>query len=330
MIIKSFEINKIITSNQNFILLYGNNFGLKDQIKNDILKRKKVTSVYEEKEVIDNTDNFIENLNSKSLFEEERIIIINRISEKIYKIIFEIIEKKFESLTIILDSENLEKKSKLRSLFEKSQDCICIPVYPDNEETLIKIASLNFKNKNISVSSSDLNLIINKCRGDRKILFNELEKIENYTKNGKKIDTESIAKLTNLAENHSISELIDNCLAKNKKKTINILIQNNFNSEDCILITRIFLIKLKKILKLCSEFQENKDLDLTISKAKPPIFWKEKEITKQQILNWTPKKVKEILFKVNDIEFSMKKNYENSINLITDFILNSVSKKTNN
>ncbi len=330
MIIKSFEISKIKTSNQNFILLYGNNFGLKDQIKNNILEGKKVTSVYEEKEVIDNTDNFIENLNSKSLFEEERIIIINRISEKIYKIIFEIIEKKFEGLTIILDSENLEKRSKIRSLFEKSQDCICIPVYPDNEETLIKIASLNFKNKNISLSSSDLNLIINKCRGDRKILFTELEKIENYTKNGKKINSESIAKLTNLAENHSISELIDNCLAKNKKKTINILIQNNFNSEDCILISRIFLIKLKKILKLCSEFQENKNLDLTISKAKPPIFWKEKEITKQQILNWTPKRIKETLFKVNDIEFSMKKNYENSINLITDFILNLVSKKTNN
>ena len=189
---------------------------------------------------------------------------------------------------------------------------------------------MDFKNKNISISSSDLNLIVNKCGGDRNILFAELEKIENYTKNGKKINSESIAKLTNLAENHSMSELIDNCLAKNKKKTINILIQNNFNNEDCILISRIFLIKLKKILKLCLDFQESKNLDLTIAKAKPPIFWKEKEITKQQILNWTPKSVKETLFKVNDIEFSMKKNYENSINLITDFILNLVSKKTNN
>lgn len=330
MIIKSFEISKIKTSNQNFILLYGNNFGLKSEIINNILKEKKVTSVYEEKEVIDNTGNFIENLSSKSLFEDVKIIKINRVSEKIYKIIFEIIEKKFENLTIILDSENLEKRSKLRSLFEKSQDCICIPVYPDSEETLVKIASLDFKNKNISISSSDLNLIVNKCGGDRNILFAELEKIENYTKNGKKINSENIAKLTNLIENHSISELIDNCLAKNKKKTINILIQNNFNSEDCILISRIFLIKLKKILKLCLEFQENKNLDLTITKAKPPIFWKEKEITKQQILNWTPKRVKETLFKVNEIEFSMKKNYENSINLITDFILNLVSKKTNN
>ncbi len=330
MIVKSFEINKIKLTNQNLVLFYGNNFGLKDQIKNFILKERNITSVYDEKEVIDNTSNFIENLSSKSLFDKEKIIIINRVSDKIYKIIFEIIEKEIDDLTIILDSENLEKKSKLRSLFEKSQHCICIPVYPDNNETLAKLASLSLKNKNISISSSNLNLIVNKCKGDRKVLFTELEKIENYAKNGRKINTESILKLTNLIENHSISELIDNCLANNKDKTINILIENNFSSEDCIIITRIFLSKLKRILKLCSEFQQNKNLDLTISMAKPPIFWKEKDITKKQILNWTPKKIREALYKVNDIELLIKKNYDNSVDLITDFILNLVSKKSNN
>jgi DNA polymerase-3 subunit delta len=330
MIVKSFEINKIKLTNQNLILFYGNNFGLKDQIKNSILKEKKITSIYDEKEVVDNISNFIENLSSKSLFEEEKIIIINRVSDKIYKIIHEIVEKGIDDLTIILDSENLEKKSKLRSFFEKSKECICIPVYPDNNETLAKLASQSLKSKNISISSSNLNLVINKCKGDRRVLFKELEKIENYSKNGKKINTESILKLTNLIENHSISELIDNCLANNKNKTINILIENNFNSEDCIIITRIFLTKLKRILKLCSEFQQNKDLDLTISMAKPPIFWKEKDITKKQILNWTPKKIRETLYKVNDIEFLIKKNYDNSVDLITDFILNLVSKKSNN
>ena len=86
-----------------------------------------------------------------------------------------------------------------------------------------------------------------------------------------------------------MSELIDNCLSKNKKKTINILNENNFSNEDCILIIRIFLNKLKKILKLSNEFKKNKNIDLTISSAKPPIFWKDKEITKQQIFVWKPK-----------------------------------------
>ena len=82
---------------------------------------------------------------------------------------------------------------------------------------------------------------MNKCNGDRETLLNELNKIEYFSKNGKKITAENIAKLTNLIENHGISELIDNCLAKNKKKIVNILNENNFNNEDCILITRTFV-----------------------------------------------------------------------------------------
>ena len=115
-----------------------------------------------------------------------------------------------------------------------------------------------------------------------------------------------------------------------KHKTINIILENNFSSEDCIQITRIFLTKLKKILKLSTEYQNNKDLDLTISSAKPPIFWKEKEITKQQILNTNPEKIKKSLFMINNIELLIKKNYDNSIKLVTDFILNELSTKSNN
>ena len=330
MIIKNFEIKKIDLSVNRFILLYGKNEGLKNKIKIELIKGKKVTANYEEKEIIDNKDNFIESIKTKSLFESEKLIIINRATDKVFKILSELIDKLIEDLIIILDADNLEKKSKLRSFFEKDKSCICIPFYPDTDQTLSKIASEYFKTKNILISQSDLNLIINRCNGDRKILFMEIEKVEYYVKNGKKITRESIAKLTNLIENHSISELVDNCLARNKSKTVNILVENNFSNEDCILITRIFLNKLKKILKLSIEYKKNKDLNLTISLAKPPIFWKEKEITKQQILNWSPNKIKKLLYKINNIELSIKRNYDNSINLITDFILDQTSINSNN
>ncbi len=330
MIIKSYETKKIDLKKNQFILLYGKNEGLKNQIKIELLKNKTITSSYEEKEITDNLNNFFENLSSKSFFENEKLIIINRATDKIFKILFEVIDKKIEDLIIIVDADNLEKKSKLRTFFEKNNDCICIPVYLDTEITLSKIALEYLKQKNIPISNSNLNLIITKCNGDRKILFMELEKIEYYAKNGKKITSESISKLTNLIENHSISELVDSCLAKNKHKTISILVENNFSNEDCILITRIFLNKLKKILKLSTEYQNNKDIDLTISSAKPPIFWKEKEITKQQILNSNPEKIKKSLYKINNLELLIKKNYDNSINLITDFIFNQLSTRTNN
>ena len=330
MIFKSYETNKINIDKNSFILLYGKNEGLKNQTKKYILKNKNITSSYEENEIINNSNIFFENINSKSLFENEKIINVKRVTDKIFKIMSEIIEKKSEDLIIILDSDNLEKKSKLRSLFEKSKNLVCIPFYPDSDETLSKLTFQYFERKKISISPSNINLIVNRCKGDRKILLDELEKIENFIKIGKKINSENIAKLTNLIENHTISELIDSCLAKNKTKTKNILIENNFSSEDSVLIVRFLLNKLKRLLILSREFRKNDSLELTISTAKPPIFWKEKEITKQQILYWSPEKIKETLYKINNIELIIKKNYDNSINLISDFIFNLSSKEINN
>uniref|UniRef100_UPI003F866ACC DNA polymerase III subunit delta n=1 Tax=Candidatus Pelagibacter sp. HIMB1715 TaxID=3413369 RepID=UPI003F866ACC len=296
MLIKFFETSKIDIKHNSFILLHGNNEALKDQTKTNLLKKDNISHNYYENEVINNYKNFFESISSKSLFENEKIIIINHVTDKIFQIVSEIIDKKFKNLVVILDANNLEKKSKLRSLFEKSKDLVCVPFYPDTDETLRNLTMVYLKNKNISISSSSVNLILDRCKGDRKILFGELEKITNYLKKGKKINTEAVAKLTNLIENHSISKLIDNCLAKNEKKTVNILVENNFSSDDCIVIIRIFINKLKKILKLSKEFQINNDIDITISTAKPPIFWKEKEITKQQVINWTPNAIKEILY----------------------------------
>jgi len=330
MIIKSYEINKINFDQNNLILFYGKNEGLKNETTNNLIKNKGEITKYEEKEVLENINDFIESILSKSLFESEKIIIIKRVTDKILKIIDEIESKNIADIKIILNADNLEKKSKLRSLFEKDKKYICVPFYPDTDQTLSKLTYNFLKKKNILISQSNINLIVNKCNGDRETLLNEINKIEYFSKNGKKITAENIAKLTNLIENHGISELIDNCLAKNKKKIVNILNENNFNNEDCILITRTFLNKAKKILKLSSEFQNNKNIDLTISSAKPPIFWKDKEITKQQIYKWTPENIKQLIYKLSDIELLIKKNINNSINLITDFILNQASSNTNN
>ena len=330
MIIKSFEINKIDFDQNKLVLFYGKNEGFKNEATNNLIKEKDEVTKYEEKEVLENINNFIESILSKSLFESEKIIIINRVTDKILKIIDEIDSKNIEDIKIILNADNLEKKSKLRSLFEKDKKYVCVPFYPDTEQTLSKLTFNFLKKKNISISQSNINLIVNKCNGDRETLLNELNKIEYFSKNGKKITAENIAKLTNLIENHGISELIDNCLAKNKKKIVNILNENNFNNDDCILIARTFLNKAKKILKLSSEFQNNKNIDLTISSAKPPIFWKDKEITKQQIYKWTPENIKQLIYKLSEIELLIKKNINNSINLITDFILNEASSNTNN
>ncbi len=330
MIIRSSETNKINLDLNKIILFYGKNEGHKNENISNLLKNKKEISTYDEKEILENSKLFLENLFTKSLFENEKIIIIRRATDKLIKIIEELSFKNIEDIIIIINSENLEKRSKLRNFFEKHKKFIITAFYPDKEQTLSKLAYVFLKDKKISISSSNINKIINKCNGDRGTLFNELQKIELFNKNGKKITDESINKLTNLTENHDISELIDNCLIKNKKKIINILNENNFSNEDCMVITRTFLNKSKKILKLSEEYQNNKNIELTLASAKPPIFWKDKEVTKTQIFNWTPDNIKILIYKLNDLELNVKKNVNNSFNLITDFILEQSSQHSNN
>ena len=329
MIIKSYEIKKINLENGQFVLFYGHNQGLKKEAINN-LNKKNTISNYDEKEILENDNNFIENILSKSLFEQQKFIVIKRATDKILDIIKILHLRNFEDTKIILDADNLEKKSKLRSYFEKHKTLVCVPFYPDNEQTLSKLAYGFLRDRKISISPSNVNLIVNKCSGDRDTLVNELQKIEYFSKNGKQINSENISKLVNVNENRSISELVDNCLAQNKKKTISILNENNFSNEDCIMITRLFIIKAKKLLVLSNAFKTNKNIDLTISSAKPPIFWKEKEITKQQILKWSSKNIKQLIYSLSETELQIKKNINNSINLITDFILFQSSVTANN
>ena len=330
MIIKYFDLKKIKIDLNKFFLFYGKNEWLKNDAIDNLTKNVDEIFNYDEKDILENQNNFLESVFSKSLFEKEKIIIIKRASDKILKIIEELSIKNLEDITIILNADSLEKKSKLRSFFEKDKTLVCVPFYPDNDQMLAKLAYNFLRDKKILISPSSINLIINKCSGDREKLFNELEKIEYFTKNGKRIDIMSISKLINLGENHSISQLIDNCLAQNKKKTLSILNENNFSNEDCIMITRSFIIKAKKLLTLSKIFDTNKNIDLTISSAKPPIFWKEKEITKNQILKWKPKNIQNLIYSLSETELQIKKNINNSINLITDFILFQSSSATNN
>ena len=325
MIIKYYEANKISLDENKFLLFYGKNDGHKTEITENLIKSRQNILTYEEKEILDNSNDFIESLISKSLFESEKIIIIKRATDKILKIFENIISKNINDLNIIINADNLEKKSKLRTYFEKDKKFVCVAFYPDNEQTLFKLAYNFLKGKKIPISSSNLNLIVAKCNGDREQLINELIKVEYYSKTGKKITSESISKLTNLNENHDVSELVNSCLIKNKKRVIHILNENNFSNEDCILITRTFLNKSKKILILSNEYEINKNIELTISSSKPAIFWKDKEITKQQLLIWTTKDIKNLIYKISELELLLKKNINNSINLVNDFILDQAS-----
>jgi len=330
MIIKSYELNKINLKKNNIYLLYGENEGLKNKAINDIFKEfSKNKYKYDEKEILDNKENFFNSVFLKSFFETKKIIIISRTSDKIVNVIEEILEKNIEDTKLILLANILEKKSKLRLLFEKNKNIICIPFYADNNQTLSNIANSYFKEKKIAISQETINLLVDRSRGDRLNLNNELNKIKNFTKNRKKVNITEILKLTNLAENYSVTELVDSCLAKNLKKTVNILNENNYSTDDCILIIKTFLMKAKRLNKLQNQTKDSKNIDQVITSFKPPIFWKDKEIVKEQIKSWSLKKVKDLIYKTSEIELLIKKNSSNSINILFDFIITQSNKTSN-
>ena len=323
MIIKQYEVSKINTKQFPIILFYGLNNGAKEEEISKLIKLNKNIKphIYEEKYILENYDIFYSDVISDSLFEEKKIFIIKRGTDKLVKIIEDIIEKNLSKIQIFINSGNLEKKSKLRNFFEKNKKLLSVPFYSENMSQLYQITQNFFKKLNYPISQSNINLIISKSNGDRGILKNELEKIELYIHDKKKLTSSNLLKLINISENYSISELVDNCLAKNKNKINNILNENNFNNEDCIVIVKTFINKSKKILNLSKEFEINKNLDLTISSAKPPIFWKDKEITKQQLSKWKPENIKSLIYELSEIELKTKKNLNNSIYLVTNFIL---------
>ena len=274
MIIKPIELEKIDLKKNNIFLFYGENQGYKSELIEKKFKKlfPDCTYNYDESEILKNKENFFNEILSRSFFDNEKLIIISRTTDKINDLIQEIIEKKIEDIVLVLNSAALEKKSKLRLFFEKDRNVICIPFYEDNYQTLNSIISLFFRNKKISISQQLTNILIERCRGDRKNLTNELTKIESFSLNKKNISAQEIIQITNLAENYNASELIDHSLAKNTRKTLTILNENNYSDEDNIVIIRTLLTKLKRLVKIYELVDEKNNIEQAITIFKPPIF----------------------------------------------------------
>ena len=331
MIIKAFEFNKNLKIKNKIFLFYGENQGQINEIIETKFKNDNNSVFnYDESNVLSEVNEFTNNIFTKSFFEKEKLIIIKRCTDKIKNLIEEIAERDLEDIKIILISNTLEKKSKLRTFFEKEKKVVCTPFYEDNNQTLQNIALNFFRERKISISYEIINLIINRSRGDRLSLQNELQKIQNFSKNKKeKIEMNEILKITNLAKNYDISELADNCLARNKKKTITILNENNYSSEDCMIVLRTLLAKSKRLLKLKENLKKENNVDNVISAFKPPIFWKDKNIVKEQINRWNSQNVEDLIYRLNETGILIKKNSISSLNILSNFIIEECSEINN-
>ncbi len=330
MILKTFELKKNNIDKFKFFLLYGENEGLKEEIINKIKKNQNGKEIkYEEAQILKSKSEFYNEIKNKSLFDEKRIFFLERCTEKISELLIEIFEVASDDLFII-NCSILEKKSKLRNYAERSSNVVVIPTYKDNSQSLINIARKFFSEKKISISTETLNLLVNRCMGDRGNLNKELDKISNYISEKKIISLKEIAVLTNLSENYSASELVDASLTKNYIKVKEILNENIYSQEDTFLILRVFLQKTKKILSLLEIINNENNVEKAINEYKPPIFWKDKPILKKQLQLWSFENIINLICELNDIEIKIKKNNSQNLILMKNFIYEILYRKTSN
>jgi len=336
MIIKSYEIKKNKESFQknNFFLIYGENLGLKKDIKNFItaeIKQKsddiEMMSFYEN-EILDNDNNFYNSAYSGSLFGNKKIISIYEATDKIIKKIIDVYDKYPENIFLIIFTDILEKKSKLRDFFEKNKKTICIPCYQDSEKNLTIIAQSELKKNNIVLSRETINLLIEKSNCDRNNLRNEIEKIKSYALNKNKIGLDEIKELINFSGEIKSDILVNECLSGNIPQYKKIVSELYINTINQIMLLRIMSNKIQRLLRIKKQENKSNHIDSLINASKPQIFWKEKPLVKRQLSIWSLDDLKKIIDDINNTELLCKKNPQISNAIFFNFF-SKICKKAN-
>jgi len=336
MILKSYEIqkNKSSVLKCNFFLMYGENLGLKKDIKEiikNIIQNQssdiEIISLYQD-EILEDKQNFYDLIYSGSLFGSKKIITIHKGTDKIFNEISDIYSKYPESIYLIIFSDILEKKSKLRNFFEKEKKTICTPCYLDNERDLEIIAITELKKNNIKLPREAINLLIEKSNSDRDNLKNEITKIISYSLNKKTLDINEIKSLINFSGDYKSESFINECLCGNLKQYKKIISELYMGAINHILFLRILSSKTQRLLKI-KEQNNLSNLDSLINACKPPIFWKEKPIVKQQLRIWDLRDLKRLMGEINNTELMCKKNPQISNAVFFNFF-SDICKKANN
>ena len=335
MLIKSYEILKKDLNFLNSFLIYGENTGLKQDIVKSVIELKEKKNIkykqfkFEEEEIIKNQNDFFNLIFSGSLFDKKKVIFVNRTTDRLFNLISEISKKDIKDILIFFEADQLEKKSKIRNLFEKDNNLVCIACYQDNNFDLIKIINDEIKQTKIKLSTESINLLIERASGDRNNLRNEVNKLKSFALNKQMVSYDQVKELTNMVGNYQNDYIVNICLNGDKKKLNKILRENNFSFEDFLILLKIFSKKIHRLLKIKIFNRLEKNLDQIFNQIRPPIFWKEKEDVKKQVRLWNEKKLNLIIKKINEIELNCKKNHEIAKNITLDF-LSTVCDEVNN
>jgi len=329
VILKSYIVEQDVSILNKFqaFLFYGENDGVKDDVKLQLKELNKDHEIitFFENEIIKNKNILYENIINESLFNESKIIFIYSTTDKIYKEISEGLKKSSSNLKICIFAETLDKKSKLRTLFEKDKKLAVIPCYEDNDRTLINYISKDL-NGFKGITGELINLIITNSNSNRKIIQIELTKIKEFF-SSKIINKGHLSEILNIKNNSNFDKIRDNVLIGKNDKVNGLLSEIDFLPEDSFLYLNSLnyrILRLIEIKRTSKEFGvDEKELD----NIKPPIFWKDKPIYLQQLKKWDLKNLVQIANKINETEVLMRKNSHIRNDIVIKDLLIKLSKE---
>ncbi len=328
MISKSYliEQNKEFFGKNKSILFYGENVGLKNDLRRNIIDYFKVKVIKRnQEEIIKDQDNFFEGILNGSLFEEKKIFLIDEVNDKFLNI-FQKVEKRLDENKIYLFSNILDKKSKLRNYFEKSKEFNTVACYQDNLISIKKIIQSKLRNF-INLNNENINIIAENCNLDRDKLYNEIGKIKIYFSD-LKIDTEKLKVLLDIKINDNFNLIRDESLNGNKITINKLLSETVFENDKNIFYLNTFNQRLYKLAEILKN-KKDSSIETMVENIKPPIFWKDKPIIVSQLKKWNLKKINNILKKSYDLEIRLKSNSTISHHLLIKMLVIDVCQLAN-
>ena len=329
MIVKSFSANFKELLKKNFTLLYGENISLIFEIEQKIIKEAKnnnglVVKKYQEEYFLQNKDVFEQFINSESLFGDQELVIISESTDKILEI-FDNTIASTNNKKIIFLSSLLTKRSKLRNLAETETDFNCIACYDDTPVQLQSILLQKLKDNKISVSREFLNSIFEVNSLNRQDINDAITKIQ-LIQSTSNIKEENLKNIFYSSSHNDNFEIINFCLLGDKKNInkvlSNIYIQGiNFNE-----ILAALKYKVNKLIEISVSNTSDSNVNQLVENYKPPIFWKEKNMVKEQLRRWTNGELNKLMEIIYETEINCKKNYEISNTILQQFIVSTSNK----
>ena len=316
MIIKDFQIEKIVNENKGFlpILIYGPNEGLiRDhigKIKSDYLSDIDFEEVSITGKSLDlNPDTLATSANSISMFNSYKLIILESLKDKNMSELESVIGSAPTQTMLIVKADNLKKTSKLRKLFESNAQCYALACYEDDAKSMMRLIDNFMKENNISVDRDIKNYLMQTLSTDRMISFNELQKISLFYANDDTTpNLEEIKNLLNDASSNNLQKMNESVMYGNTVKSSNILDKLLSEGSNPISILRSLINYLKRVQKVKVEMKKGSNFDNAIKFLRPPLFWKDKDNFQQHCVRWPLNKIERNLSQLLDTEIDCKTN----------------------